>query len=64
MPDHPNGTIRLVVVTTARDIEDELRLDQSLELVFDKTSCEVGANEIRINSRLSTTTSLWPTYRG
>jgi hypothetical protein len=51
-------------VTTADDTEDEFRLDQSLEVVFDKALREVGANEVRIGSRLSTTTSLRPIYRG
>ena len=57
MPDHPNGTIRLIVVTTAGDIDDKFRLDQPLQVVFDKALREVGGNEIRISSRSSTTTS-------
>lgn len=42
MLDHPNGTIRLVVVTTAGDIDDKFRLDQPLKVVFDKALHEVG----------------------
>jgi hypothetical protein len=42
VPDHPNGTIRLVVVTTAGDIDDKFRLDQPLQAVFDKALREVG----------------------
>jgi hypothetical protein len=42
MPDHPNGAIRLVVVTTAGDIDDKFRLDQSLQVVFGKALREIG----------------------
>lgn len=43
----PHGTIRLIVVTTASDIDDKFRLDQALEVVFDKALREVGGERNR-----------------
>jgi hypothetical protein len=43
----PQGTIRLVVVTTAGDIDEEFRLDQPLEVVFDRALHEVGGERNR-----------------
>jgi hypothetical protein len=42
LPDHPNGTIRLIVVMTAGDIDDGFRLDHPLQMVFDRALREVG----------------------
>lgn len=46
MPDH-QGAIRLVVVTTAGDVDQEFRLDQPLEVVFDQALREVGGERNR-----------------
>ncbi len=46
MPD-PHGTIRLVVVTTAGDVDQEFQLDQPLEVVFDRALHEVGGERNR-----------------
>jgi hypothetical protein len=46
MPDL-HGTIRLVVVTTAGDVDQEFRLDQPLEVVFDRALREVGGERNR-----------------
>jgi len=42
MLQHPKDEIRLIVVTTAGDIDDEFKLDRPLEHVFDKALREVG----------------------
>jgi hypothetical protein len=41
MPDGKN-TIKLVVVTTAEDVDDEFNLHQPLQVVFNKALHEVG----------------------
>lgn len=46
MPDL-HGAIRLVVVTTAGDVDQEFRLDQPLEVVFDQALHEVGGERNR-----------------
>lgn len=42
MPHHPKDEIRLIVVTTAGDVDHEFKLDEPLEIVFNKALHEVG----------------------
>jgi hypothetical protein len=47
MPDHTKDTIRLIVVTTAGDVDEKFRLDQPLQVVFDRALREVGGERNR-----------------
>lgn len=42
-----HGEIRLVVVTTAGDVDQEFGVDQPLEVVFDRALREVGGERNR-----------------
>jgi hypothetical protein len=45
MPDQKE--IRLIVVTTAGDLDEKFRLDQPLQVVFDRALREVGGERNR-----------------
>ena len=39
---HPSNTIRLIVVTTAGDVDDQFNLNEPLQVLFDKALRQVG----------------------
>lgn len=43
----PDNTIRLIVVTTADDVDDEFNIHQPLEVVFNRALHEVGGEPNR-----------------
>lgn len=43
----PDNTIRLVVITTANDLDDEFNVNQPLQVVFNKALHEVGGEPNR-----------------